>query len=53
MDVAGRGNVEVASTSLYIKEYLVIPAKDCRYSARIFNGFGLVWFLIGRIASME
>ena len=53
MDVAGRGNVEVASTSLYIKEYLVIPAKDCRNSARIFNGFGLVWFFIGRIASME
>ena len=45
--------MEVASTSLYIKESLFIPAKDCRNSARIFNGFGLGWFVIGRVASME
>ena len=36
-----------------IRRVLFIPAKDCRNSTRIFNGFGLVWFFIGHIASME
>ena len=53
MDVAGRGNVRVTSTSLYINEYCISPAKVAVIVREYLSGFVWCGFLIGRIASMK